>query len=107
MGGEKQTPKKKKVPVALHLARLQFGGRVVTCAPPAYWPPGAAAAVAVKLTAQDIKTNVFAYLTTHGGYARFGEVGGRFSVKVEWLEEHFPIDRAAGVVFASEDAKSE
>eukprot|EP00929_Paragymnodinium_shiwhaense_P096741 TRINITY_DN5843_c0_g1_i1.p1 TRINITY_DN5843_c0_g1~~TRINITY_DN5843_c0_g1_i1.p1 ORF type:complete len:902 (-),score=258.95 TRINITY_DN5843_c0_g1_i1:116-2821(-) len=98
---------KKKVPVAFHLARLEFGGRVVTCAPPAYWPPGAAAAVAVKLTVQDIRTQVQAFLITQGGYARFGQVGGKFSVKVEWLEDHFPIDRAAGVVFASEDAKAE
>merc|ERR1712142_76205 len=32
---------RKKVPVGLHLARIEFLGRVVTCAPPAYWPEGA------------------------------------------------------------------
>ena len=29
-----------EVPVALHLARVEFLGRVVTCAPPPYWPEG-------------------------------------------------------------------
>lgn len=96
-----------KSPVALHLARLEFGGRVVTCAPPAWWPEGAAAAVAVKLTVKDIKENIFAFLTTHGGRARLGAIGGRFGVKAQWLEEMFPVDRPAGLVFASEDAKKE
>lgn len=102
--GVPQSPRK-KVPVALHLARLEFGGRVITCAPPAYWPEGAAAAVAVKLTPQDIKTNVQAFLITQGGHCRFGHVGGRFGVRVEWLEEHFLVDRQYGVVFASAEAK--
>lgn len=96
-----------KVPVALHLARVEFGGRVVTCAPPAYWPEGAAAAVAVKLTTKDIKTNVLAFLITHGGHARFGLVGGSFGVKVEWLEEHFIVDRQHGIVFATEASQKE
>lgn len=104
--GVPQTPRK-KVTVALHLARIEFGGRVVTCAPPPYWPEGAAAAVAVKLTTKDIKENVRSFITTHGGHARFGLVGGQFGVKVEWLEEHFVVDRAVGLVFVSEDAKKE
>eukprot|EP00913_Durusdinium_trenchii_P017005 g15990.t1 len=63
--GIPQTPRT-KVPVALHLARVEFGGRVVTCAPPPYWPEGAAAAVAVQLTLKDIKTNITEYLVLQG-----------------------------------------
>lgn len=100
-------PPRQKSPVALHLARLEFGGRVVTCAPPAYWPEGAAAAVAVKLTDQDITSNVYAYLTTHGGSARFGEIGGRFGVNVDWMEEQFIVDRVAGRVFATQEFKDD
>lgn len=104
--GIPQTPQP-KVPVALHLARIEFGGRVVTCAPPAYWPEGAAAAVAVKLTESDVKTNITAFLIANGGRCRFGKVGGTFQVKVDWLAQHFPVDRAVGIVFASEGAKGE
>jgi len=101
--GVSQKPRK-KMPVALHLARVEFGGRVVTCAPPKFWPEFAAAAVAVKLTAKDKEENIFTYLSMCGGKARIREVGGRFSVRVEFLEEHFPIDRSAGLVFATEDS---
>jgi len=104
--GVPKTPKT-EIPVGLHLARIEFGGRVVTCAPPAYWPEGAAGAVAVKLTAKDLKENVFAYLITQGGFARCGAVGGQFGVRIEWLEEHFTVDRPHGLVFASTEAFNE
>lgn len=102
--GLPQQPRK-KVPVALHLARIEFGGRIVTCPPPKYWPEGAAAAVAVRLTEQDIKKQISAFIAKQSGRAKFGTVGGKFGVKVEYLEEHFPIDRSAGLVFASADSK--
>eukprot|EP00971_Amphidinium_carterae_P055032 1084338-Amphidinium_carterae.1 len=73
--GVSQKPRK-KVPVALHLARVEFGGRVVTCAPPSYWPEFAAAAVAVQLTTKDKEENIFSYLTMCGGRAKIREVLG-------------------------------
>eukprot|EP00930_Biecheleria_cincta_P097943 TRINITY_DN89624_c0_g1_i1.p1 TRINITY_DN89624_c0_g1~~TRINITY_DN89624_c0_g1_i1.p1 ORF type:complete len:780 (-),score=136.86 TRINITY_DN89624_c0_g1_i1:25-2364(-) len=101
--GVSQKPRK-KVPVALHLARVEFLGRVVTCAPPPYWPEGAAAAVAVKLTAKDIETQIREFLISQGGWARIGNVGGSFGVKMDWVEERFPVKRARNLVFASEQA---
>lgn len=104
--GIPQTPRE-KVPVALHLARVEFGGRVVTCAPPPYWPEGAAAAVAVQLTTKDIKTAITEYLILQGGWSTIRKVGGQFGVKVDWLEQHFPVIRHASRVFASETAMKE
>jgi len=104
--GIPQTPRE-KVPVALHLARVEFGGRVVTCAPPPYWPEGAAAAVAVQLTTKDIKTSITEYLILQGGWSTIRKVGGQFGVKVDWLEQHFPVIRHASRVFASETAMKE
>jgi len=104
--GIPQTPAK-KVPVALHLARIEFMGRVVTCAPPSYWPEGAAAAVATQLTSRDIKTNIIDYLVSQGGWSTIRKVGGHFGVKADWLEEHFHMSRTAGKVFASESAMKE
>ena len=104
--GIPQTPRQ-KVPVALHLARVEFGGRVVTSAPPPYWPEGAAAAVAVQLTEKDIKTSITEYLILQGGWSTIRKVGGRFGVKVDWLEEQFPVIRHASRVFASESALKE
>lgn len=101
--GIPQKPRK-KVPVGLHLARVEFLGRVVTCAPPPFWPEGAAAAVAVKLTAKDIETQIREFLISQGGWARIGNVGGGFGVKVDWVEERFPVKRDRNLVFASEQA---
>lgn len=101
--GIPQKPRK-KVPVALHLARVEFLGRVVTCAPPPYWPEGAAAAVAMKLTSKDIETQIREFLISQGGWARIGNVGGNFGVKVDWVEERFPVNRSRNLVFASEDS---
>jgi len=95
---------REKVPVALHLARVEYGGRIVTSAPPPYWPQGAAAAVAVQLTTKDIKENIFAFITSRGSRARIGELGGRFGISREWLRDNFPVDVAKGLVFASVDA---
>jgi len=95
----------KKVPVGLHLARIEFLGRVVTCAPPKYWPEGAAAAVAIKLTEEDLMTGIKSFLFTQGGFCRFGKVGGKFGVKVDFLEKQFWVNREAGVVFVSAQAK--
>jgi len=66
---------------------------------------GAVAAVAVKLTEQDVYTAVRAFIIAKGGMCRFGHVGGKFGVTVDWLEEHFIIDRRAGVVFSSEEVR--
>lgn len=102
--GVSQKPRK-KVPVALHLARIAFKGRVITCAPPAYWPEGAAAAVAVKLTEQDVTTNIRAFLVSHGGQTRISSVGGKFRVRKEWLVENFIVEDNR--VFVSAAAKDE
>lgn len=104
--GVPQMPRK-KVPIALHLARIEFGGRVVTCAPPKYWPEGAAAAVALQLTTKDLKSKIQDFLVTEGGWSRIRRVGGHFSVKVEWLEEQFVVDRTKGLVFASDESKGQ
>jgi len=100
-------PPAKKVPVALHCARIEFLGRVIKCAPPAYWPEGAAAAVATKLTADDVKTLCLKLMILEGGWAQIRKVGSKYAVKVEWLEEHFPVNRAAGLVYANEETKAE
>jgi len=98
---------RKKVPVGLHLARIDFLGRVITCAPPAFWPEGAAAAVAVKLTEEDILKSIQTFLFTQGGWARFGMLGGKFGVKVDFLEQHFHVNREVGIVFATSSTKKD
>mmetsp|Transcript_70907 Transcript_70907/g.207773 ORF Transcript_70907/g.207773 Transcript_70907/m.207773 type:complete len:166 (+) Transcript_70907:170-667(+) len=85
---------------AVRASVIAVTGAAIACA-------GAAAAVAVKLTAKDLRESVAAFLAMHGGQSRFGKVGGQFGVRVEWLEEHFVVDRVAGLVFSSEDARKE
>jgi len=104
--GVSQAPRK-TVPVALHLARVEWGGRTVTCAPPPYWPEGAAAAVAVKLTDTDVRANIAAWLTTQGGKCRMGALGSRFGVNKPWLMKNFLHDEAAALVFVSETSKKD
>ncbi|CAJ1456326.1 unnamed protein product [Effrenium voratum] len=104
--GIPQTPME-KVPVALHLARMEFMGRVITCAPPPYWPEGAAAAVATRLTTKDIKSNIMDFLVLQGGWSTIRVIGGKFGVKVDWLEKHFPVLRSKSRIFASESAMKE